>query len=422
MPRISRDLVYGSLLFVTAVGVLAVLVAERGFLAHDYGLGTAAFFLAFGLFTITMGYAHPHTGHVSFDRVAQVACILVLGPVDAAVINGVASLVYPWQRLRSGESVRAVLTASLFNAGMMALVILMAGSLFVYLGGQIPLIAIDLRTAGLLLVLMLSMQLLNDLFMLVLLWLMRRDPSKLLTFFSTGVELFSVLIAVVVAMTFVRFEWPAFVLLLTTVSIGMYVLKRYAEMRYKLEALVEERTHELRLKTVELERQATHDKLTGIYNRRFADDYLQREIEASKRHGRPLAIALADIDHFKQINDRYSHAVGDEVLRRVAVILGDRIRKSDIVARYGGEEFLLCFPDTSAEFAEHICGQIRNAVETADWSTVFDHTHGPRGPLSLTMSFGVAEVGTDARRSALLSEADTRLYTAKRRGRNRVVR
>ncbi len=422
MLRVSRDLVYGSGLFVAACIVLGVLVAEHGFLTSGYGTGTALFFLAFGLFTITMGYPHPHMGHVSFDRVAQVASILVLGPIDAAVINGVASLLFPWHRLRHGESVRAVLTASLLNAGMMSLVVLFAGSLYVYLGGAIPISIIDLRVAGLLLVLTLSMQLLNDLCMFVLLWLLRRDPSKLLTFFSTGVELFSVLIAVVVAVTFVRLEWLSFVLLLASISIGMYVLKRYAEMRNKLEALVEERTHELRLKTVELERQATHDKLTGLHNRRYADDYLQREIDTSRRHGRPLAIALADIDHFKQINDRYSHAVGDEVLRRVAGIMSDRIRKTDMVARYGGEEFLLCFPDTSAEFAEHICGQIRLAVEKADWSTVFDHIEGPRGPVSLTVSFGIAEVGQDARRATILSEADTRLYTAKRKGRNRIVR
>jgi diguanylate cyclase (GGDEF)-like protein len=421
MPKVSRDFVYGFGLFITAVVLLSVLVADRGFLAADYGPGTGLFFLAFGLFTITMGYAHPHMGHVSFDRVAQVASVLVLGPVDAAIINGVASLLYPWKRLRQGESVRSVVTASMLNSGMMSLVILFAGSLYVYLGGAVPLSIIDLRAAGLLLVLMLSMQLLNDLCMLVLLWLLKRDPSKLLTFFSTGVELFSVLVAVVVTLTFVRFEWPPFALLLAVISIGMYVLKRYAEMRYKLEALVEERTHELRLKTIELERQATHDKLTGLYNRRYADDYLQHEIEKSKRHGRPLTIALADIDHFKQINDRYSHAVGDEVLRRVAEIMQERIRKTDIVARYGGEEFLLCFPDTSAEFAEHICGQIRHAVEKADWSTIFDETDGPRGPLSLTASFGVAEVGHDARRTTILSEADTRLYKAKSKGRNRVI-
>ena len=269
---------------------------------------------------------------------------------------------------------------------------------------------------------MLSMQLLNDLCMLVLLWLMKRDPSKLLTFFTTGIEMVSVLVAVVVAIAFVRFEWPVFMLLLSVIALGMYVLKRYAEMRHRLEALVEERTHELKLKTVELQRQATQDKLTGLHNRRFADDYLQREIESSKRHGRPLAIALADIDHFKQINDRYSHAVGDEVLRRIAKIMADRIRKTDMVARYGGEEFLLCFPDTSAEFAEHICGEIRLAVEKADWSTVFDDIDGPSGPLSLTASFGVAEVGFDARRTTILSEADTRLYAAKNQGRNRVIR
>jgi len=422
MLRLTRDLAYGLFMFTIAVVIIGALVADRGFLAADYGVSTALFFLAFGLFTITMGYPHPHLGHVSFDRVAQVASILVLGPVDAAIINGLASLIYPWKRLRHGESVRAVVTASLLNSGMMALVVLFGGSLYVYLGGAVPLGVIDLRAAGLLLVLMLAMQLLNDLCMLLLFWLLRRDPSKLLTFFTTGVELFSVLVAVVVALNFVRLEWPAFLLLLAAVSIGMYVLKRYAEMRNKLEALVEERTHELRLKTVELERQATHDKLTGLHNRRYADEYLQREIEAARRHGRPLAVALADIDHFKQINDRYSHAVGDEVLRRVARIMADRIRKTDMVARYGGEEFLLCFPDTSAEFAEHICSQIRQAVENADWSTVFETVDSPSGPLALTASFGVAAAGNDTRRAKILSEADTRLYMAKRKGRNRVIR
>ena len=420
--RYQYDLMYGCLLFVGAVVTLAVLVSQRGFHATEYEAGTALFFLVFGLFTITMGYPHPHIGHVSFDRVAQVASILVLGPVGAAVINGLASLLYPWHRLRAGEPLRAVITASLLNSGMMVFVILFGGFLYTYLGGQVPLATVDLRTAGLLLLLMFGMQLVNDAGMLVLLLLRKDDPAKLLTVFSTGIEMASVLIAVIVALVFVRMELPIFSLLIVVLSVGMLVIKRFAEMRLKLEALVAERTQELELKTIELERQATHDKLTGIFNRRYADDYLKREIEVSQRHGRPMAIALADIDHFKQINDRYSHAVGDEVLRRVARLLVDRCRKTDVVARYGGEEFLLCFPDTSTEFAEQICGQIRLAVEKEDWSTLFDKVPCENHkPLHVTISFGLAEVGNDSRRTTILSSADTRLYQAKNKGRNRVV-
>jgi diguanylate cyclase (GGDEF)-like protein len=282
----------------------------------------------------------------------------------------------------------------------------------------VPLREIDLQTAGLILLLMLSMQLLNDFGMLAIVYLRKGDSTRLLNVFSTAVELASGLIAVVVAIVFVRMELTAFILVLIVLSLGMLVLKRYAEMRNKLEQLVDERTGELRRKSLELERQATHDMLTGLYNRRYADDYLQREIENSKRHNRNFAIALADIDHFKQINDRFSHAAGDEVLRRVAGILVNRCRKTDVVTRYGGEEFLLFFPDTNSEFAEQICGQIRAAIEKADWSPIADMVGDEFG---ITISFGIAEVGNDSRRTTVLGDADSRLYQAKRGGRNRVV-
>ena len=103
-----------------------------------------------------MGYPHPSFGHVSFDRAAQVASILVLGPVDAAWINGLASLLYPWHRLWQGVSLSSVLTASLHNAGMMSMVILGCGSLYTYLGGPVPLEILTVAAAGLLLLLMLS--------------------------------------------------------------------------------------------------------------------------------------------------------------------------------------------------------------------------------------------------------------------------
>ena len=412
------DFIYSTLLFSASAVVLFFVTQRTGFLTSSYGSGTALFFLAYGLFTITMGYPHPNFGHVSFDRAAQVSSILVLGPVDAAWINGLASLLYPWHRLWKGVPFNAVLTASLHNAGMMSMVILSCGSLYAYLGGPVPLDHLNIAAAGLLLLLMLSMQLLNDLSMLGLIYLRKGDPSKLLNVFSTGVELVSVLIAIVVAMVYVRMEPVAVALVLIVLSLGMLVLKQYAQMRNKLEALVEERTDELKQKSLELERQATHDKLTGLFNRRYADHYLKRQIETANRHGRDFTIALADIDRFKQINDRYSHAIGDEVLCRVADILVNRCRKTDVVARYGGEEFLLCFPDTNSDFAEQICGDIRTAVETADWSPISDKIGGH---IQITISFGISQAVNDTRRTTILSAADTRLYQAKKKGRNLVV-
>ncbi|MDH4108070.1 MAG: GGDEF domain-containing protein [Gammaproteobacteria bacterium] len=419
-PAAARqyDLPYAVLLFAIAVLVVGFAIDRQGLLAGSPGWGTAVFFVAYGLFTITVGFPHPGFGHVSFDRVAQIASLLVLGPVDAAWINGVASLIYPWHRLRSGTPLRTVLTASLHNAGLMSLAILGCGQAYVMLGGPVPPVDLNLRTVGLLLFLMLAMQVVNDLGMMVLFRMRRVSPSKVLNIFTTGLELSSGLVAILVALAWVNFDGPFFVLLLLVLSLGMLALKNYAVIRIRLEALVDERTEELRLKSIELERQATHDKLTGLYNRRYADDYLQREIENAHRYGREFTIALADIDHFKSINDRFSHAVGDRVLARIAEILVSRCRKTDMVARYGGEEFLICFPDTSTEFAEQICSQIRLAVEEANWSGI--HPGIPEA-IDITISFGIAEIGDDSRRTTVLSEADTRLYKAKHGGRNRVV-
>ena len=408
------DLVFGLMLFVAGLTALYLAFPAPGILAGQHSWGTALFFLIFGVYTITMGYARPGFGHVSFDRVAQISSILVLGPYDAAWINGLASLIYPLHRVWKNVPLRDIVVASLHNSGMMISVILACGSLFAYLGGQIPLSNLDLRTGGLLLLLMLSMQGMNDALMATMMYLRKKNPTMMLTAFSVGVELAAALLAIIVAIVFVEMQLQVFVLLLFSMSLGMLVLKQFAEMRTKLEALVDERTEELRLKSLELERQATHDKLTGLFNRRYADDFLQREIENSKRHNRDFTIALADIDHFKRVNDLHSHAVGDEVLRSVAEILSNRCRKTDIVARYGGEEFLLCFPDTSAEFAEQICSQIRSAVERTDWSSIADD-------IRITISFGIAEVGANSRRTTILSDADTRLYQAKHKGRNRIV-
>ena len=412
------DLAYAAALFLLASIALGVMLQREGFLAAEFGWGSALFFIVFGVFTITMGFPHPRFGHVSFDRVAQISAILVLGPVDAAWISGLASLIYPWKRLFEGETLTTVTTASLHNAGLMTLVVLVCGSIYVAAGGPVPITVLDAKTMGLLLLLILSMQFANDLGMVAIFRLRHQDPSQLLNRFTAAVELGSVLIGVLVALVYVRDELAVFVLLLVVLSIGMLVLKRYAEMRARLEALVDERTEELRIKTQELERQATHDTLTGIYNRRFADDYLHREIERNRRANRNFTVALADIDHFKQINDRFSHATGDLVLQRVAKILSGECRKHDVVARYGGEEFLLCFPDANIEFAAQACSKLRAAVEAAQWSSIAADV-GP--DFVITLSFGIAEARPDSRPATLLGEADSRLYQAKNRGRNRVV-
>jgi diguanylate cyclase (GGDEF)-like protein len=412
--RRRPDLVYSALLLTAAVVAVAIAGSKTGFLAGGYGWGTAGFFLVFGLLTIATGFPHPVFGHVSFDRVAQIMSILVLGPVDAAWVNGLASLLYPWQRLRKGEPLPEVFTASLHNAGLMTFVVLGAGLLYQFLGGPVPLRALDPGTALQLVALVIAMQVINDVGMMFMLYL--RDANPLLVFnrFTTVVEFVSAAAGIVLASAFTSQPMMLFLLLLFVLVAGMLVIMQYALMRYRLEKLVDERTEELRVQAEEFERQATHDKLTRLPNRRHADSYLQQQVDLVQRNAQPAALALADVDHFKRINDNHSHAIGDEVLVRVGQILRDGCRKTDFVARYGGEEFLLLFPGTPMESAVEVCGDLRLAVENADWSDI-----APR--LKVTISIGLTTIRDNARHTSVLNDADTRLYRAKREGRNRVV-
>ena len=408
------DLVYSILLLGSAIVAVMVAAGDTGLLARGYGPGTAGFFVVFGLFTIATGFPHPVFGHVSFDRIAQVMSILVLGPVDAAWVNGLASLIYPWQRLRLGVTLRLVITASLHNAGLMVFVILGSGLLYEYLGGAIPVAALDPGTGLLLLALVVSMQVINDLGMMLMLYLRDTDQRLVFNRFTTVVEFVSGAAGVVLAIAFTSQSTPYFVLLLAVLAAGMLVIMKYALMRVRLEKLVDERTEELRVQAEEFERQATHDKLTGLPNRRHADSYLQQQVDLAQRKKRTGALALADVDHFKRINDGYSHAVGDQVLERVARILREGCRKTDFVSRYGGEEFMLYFPDTGVDRAMQVCTELRKAVQDADWSDVAPG-------FAVTISLGLAEIRDDAHSRTILDEADTRLYRAKREGRNRVI-
>ena len=162
------------------------------------------------------------------------------------------------------------------------------------------------------------------------------------------------------------------------------------------------------------EKLSKEDSLTGLSNRRELDRFLAAEFERAVRARRPLTVALADLDYFKKINDLYSHAVGDEVLREVAQILRAGCRSIDMVGRYGGEEFLLVLPEAGIEDAMQICERLRAAIESHDWS-------GNGAGLRVTMSFGLAALVDEPTHERLLAVADQRLYAAKEAGRNRIV-
>jgi len=163
--------------------------------------------------------------------------------------------------------------------------------------------------------------------------------------------------------------------------------------------------------------QATTDPLTGIYNRRYINDFLMRESERSLRTGKMFAIILMDLDHFKKVNDSHGHSAGDLVLRSVVGTAIRCTRQYDLVGRYGGEEFLIILPEIPDEQnALEIADRIRASIEASQIEIGKDRR------ISLTASFGVACFGPDGTRTEdLLLRVDERLYRAKKGGRNRVV-
>ncbi len=190
-----------------------------------------------------------------------------------------------------------------------------------------------------------------------------------------------------------------------------YVAKPFdaAELRARVRATL--RTREL---MILLSKKAMIDGLTGLWNRRYLDAQMTVELAASRRTGEPLACIMADVDHFKSINDRFGHGFGDQVLHRIASMLTDQCRPKDIVCRYGGEEFAILLPQTSAADAVDVAERLRHEVE----QLVF--TYGDK-PIPVTCSFGVAYL-RDQVPPTVLELADEALYQAKHSGRNRVTR
>jgi diguanylate cyclase (GGDEF)-like protein/PAS domain S-box-containing protein len=158
---------------------------------------------------------------------------------------------------------------------------------------------------------------------------------------------------------------------------------------------------------------ADRDALTGLANRRFLDQKLGQYLEERKKTGQPLSLIMVDLDHFKQINDTWGHAIGDKALTQVATLLQRQCRSLDFVARFGGEEFVVVLPTINLETAAQVAERLRKSVRSA--------TPGELGQRWLTASFGVAEAAPEETASQVLKRADVALYQAKSQGRDRVA-
>lgn len=212
---------------------------------------------------------------------------------------------------------------------------------------------------------------------------------------------------------------------LARVRVHVELARTKAQLRHKL-AEVERLNRRLQRMNEALLTESTTDALTKLGNRRHFDETLLREWPPALANGEPLSLILADVDHFKQVNDRFGHALGDEVLRQVSRLLEQSTRDSDVICRYGGEEFAIVLTETSLEVAAKIAERVRLAVAVYPWHTL-------SAELIITMSLGVASsrevLSTSVANTAsaedmpsqrLLEAADSALYRAKHGGRNQV--
>lgn len=220
--------------------------------------------------------------------------------------------------------------------------------------------------------------------------------------------------------------WPATILSIFTISVYVLVVADSAyhravslhEAREQIRA--NEQTLRFKLEEIsglqaQLREQAIRDPLTGLYNRRFFDAALEREIARCKRQGHSLSIVMIDIDHFKQINDTYGHQAGDEVLRLLGAILNNSVRASDTACRFGGEEFLVLLPAAGPKVAYERAEQWRSAFSSM--STLQNDGRTPA-----TLSAGIATYPDNCEKPEdLVGYADASLYRAKENGRNRLV-
>lgn len=192
---------------------------------------------------------------------------------------------------------------------------------------------------------------------------------------------------------------------------------RFQELENRMLSLQRENL-DLTVKNRVLSEVSSRDSLTGLYNRGYVIEKLDSEINRSVRHGSPMSLLLLDIDHFKNINDTYGHAAGDEVLKAVGKLLRESCRVYDVPGRYGGEEFCILLPETHVGNTTIVAERIRKRLET---------TQLPCGDATATVTASIGIAGVDSgpnegvlSPAALIERADRALYSAKHRGRNRI--
>jgi len=208
-------------------------------------------------------------------------------------------------------------------------------------------------------------------------------------------------------------SWPSlviFVLLIAVLSMVAAIINQQDL------AQIAAQTRQLSQSEARLREQSVRDALTGLFNRRYLEETLARELGRAERAHGSLGLLLLDIDHFKRINDTYGHAAGDQVLRELGSLLKTSVRGSDIACRYGGEEFVLLLPEATRETTRQRAETIRAATSRMAVSDQ-GRTLAP-----ITLSVGAAAYPADgADADALLQRADDALYRAKREGRDRVA-
>jgi len=202
------------------------------------------------------------------------------------------------------------------------------------------------------------------------------------------------------------------------------VINRKHDQISDMAQVIKQREHENQLLLLEIEHnlclaqeEAETDVLTGLYNRKVIEERFEVEIEKADQLGYPIAVLMADLDHFKKVNDSFGHPIGDEVLKIFAKILKESVRTSDIAARYGGEEFVIVLPETSADYAIKVAQRISSEFTKTvrrELAALQGHT--------CTVSVGVADYPTcSEKKYGLISAADLALFKAKQNGRNCVV-
>jgi len=250
-----------------------------------------------------------------------------------------------------------------------------------------------------------------------LLWRsMRAGNAEARTMFL-GLMLFGVTCVNDILIDLVRLDSPRMIhygFAAAMLAMAVSVDNRFTAMLNRLEREVAEHTEELRQANFQLARAARVDPLTGLLNRRGFVEDAEKEVQRVTRGSKSFALVLADIDHFKSINDLHGHSCGDQVLRRVAALLRQRLREIDIVGRWGGEEFIFILPETNTDGAAVVAEYLRLAVETANFQLEEE-------PLKFTMTFGIAIHQKGEKLDTTVHRADTAMYQGKEAGRNQVV-